>query len=75
MTAVQWQYFAPVQDGMPQNCSADVSLVIDYVDGVLLNGTAAEKQSLKEKFGLGGLEHADDFARWVGLLEDRAVPY
>ncbi|GME32856.1 putative serine protein [Neofusicoccum parvum] len=57
-----WQYFAPVQDGMPQNCSADVSLVIDYVDGVLLNGTAAEKQSLKEKFGLGGLEHADDFA-------------
>lgn len=57
-----WQYFAPIQEGMPQNCSADVSLVIDYVDGVLLNGTAAEKQALKEKFGLGDIEHDADFA-------------
>lgn len=50
---------------MPQNCSADVSLVIDYVDGVLLNGTAVEKQALKEKFGLGDIEHDADFARYV----------
>ncbi|KAH7061304.1 peptidase S28 [Macrophomina phaseolina] len=57
-----WQYFVPVQAGMPQNCSADVSLVIDYVDGILLNGTDSDKQALKEKFGLGELKYDDDFA-------------
>lgn len=48
---------------MPANCSADVALVVDYVDGVLLNGTAEAKGALKEKFGLAGLEYDDDFAR------------
>lgn len=57
-----WQYFAPVQEGMPQNCSADVEKVIDYVDGVLETGTPAQIQRLKDTFGLGALEHDDDFA-------------
>ncbi len=60
-----WQYFAPVQQGLPKNCSTDVSAVIEYVDGVLKNGTDSDKKSLKEKFGLGAVEHDDDFARWV----------
>ena len=60
---MKWQYFAPVQAGMAQNCSSDISLVVDYIDGVLSNGTSEAKQTLKEKFGLGGLEHDDDFAR------------
>lgn len=33
-----WQYFAQVQLGMPKNCSADVTLVIDHMDAVLSNG-------------------------------------
>lgn len=33
-----WQYFVPVQNGMPQNCSADVTRVIDYLDGLMENG-------------------------------------
>ena len=33
-----WQYFAQVQDGMPTNCSKDVSLVIDHMDSVLATG-------------------------------------
>ncbi|KAI5209493.1 serine carboxypeptidase [Aureobasidium subglaciale] len=57
-----WQYFVPIQQGMPKNCSSDVSLVIDHVDNVLLNGTASEISELKTSFGLEGLEHNDDFA-------------
>lgn len=54
-------YFLPVQQGMPQNCSKDVSLVIDHMDGVLLNGTDKEIRDLKAMFGLESLEHSDDF--------------
>ena len=48
---------------MPKNCSRDVSLVVDYVDAVLEFGSSQAKQSLKEMFGLGALQHNDDFAR------------
>jgi len=47
---------------MPQNCSKDVSLVIDYVDSVLTTGTAEQVTSLKTMFGLQGVVHNDDFA-------------
>ncbi|MCJ1245001.1 hypothetical protein MMC30_002202 [Trapelia coarctata] len=57
-----WQYFAPVQEGMAKNCSTDLTLVIDYIDNVLTMGTTAAKQALKDSFGLGALEHDDDFA-------------
>lgn len=61
LTNLQWQYFYPIQQGMPQNCSTDISLVIDYIDSVFSNGTADEIASLKGMFGLSGLEHNDDF--------------
>jgi hypothetical protein len=57
-----WQYFVPVQQGMPKNCSADITRVVDYVDHVGMKGTAKEKKSLQTMFGLGDLEHYDDFA-------------
>jgi hypothetical protein len=47
---------------MAKNCSSDVSLVIDHIDSVLLNGTDSEIFSLKKSFGLEDLEHNDDFA-------------
>ncbi|KAL1852283.1 hypothetical protein Plec18170_006009 [Paecilomyces lecythidis] len=47
---------------MPVNCSKDVAKVIDHVDNVLLHGSENEKQKLKDTFGLGDLEHDDDFA-------------
>ncbi|GAB7347161.1 hypothetical protein MBLNU459_g3279t1 [Dothideomycetes sp. NU459] len=56
-----WEYFVPVQEGMPANCSKDVSLVIDHIDSVFLNGTAAEQYELKKMFGLQDLEYGDDF--------------
>lgn len=46
---------------MPQNCSNDVSLVVNYIDNVLTHGSAKEKQSLKDQFGFGPLQD-DDFA-------------
>ncbi|OAA59573.1 serine-type peptidase [Niveomyces insectorum RCEF 264] len=57
-----WQYFVPVQQGMPQNCSADVQRVVAHVDAVLATGTDADVQALKTAFGLGSVEHNDDFA-------------
>jgi len=52
---------------MPVNCSKDVSLVIDYMDGILMFGSAQEKTALKARFGLENLEHDDDF---MGVLEN-----
>jgi hypothetical protein len=51
-----------VQQGMPQNCSKDISRVIDYIDNLAKAGNEKQLQSLKNMFGLGDLEHFDDFA-------------
>ncbi len=57
-----WQYFAVVQEATPQNCSSDLSAVIDFIDGVLTYGSEHQKQQLKADFLLEDLEDAD-FAR------------
>lgn len=54
-----WQYFQPVIEATPKNCTKDLTAVIDYVDHILLNGTPKKKQELKDKFLLGDLEDAD----------------
>jgi len=56
-----WSYFLPVQQGMPKNCSKDVSLVIDYMDDVLTDGSREQQQKLKAMFNMEGLAHNDDF--------------
>ena len=61
----KWQYFTPVQDGMPKNCSKDVNAVVDYMDYVFTHGTAYEQLVLKMRFGLEALEHGDDVMGWV----------
>ncbi|KAG9041014.1 hypothetical protein FS837_012847, partial [Tulasnella sp. UAMH 9824] len=55
-----WQYFEPIEEGMPKNCSKDVAAVIKHVDEILLYGSDADKHKLKEPFGLWGLKD-DDF--------------
>lgn len=55
-------YFIPIQAGMAQNCSSDVSLVIDHLDSVLNSGDEAAILALKTSFGLEGLVHNSDFA-------------
>ncbi|CZR60321.1 related to serine protease [Phialocephala subalpina] len=65
-----WGYFYPIGQGMPKNCSKDISTVIEYVDGVLTTGSSSDKLALKQKFGLGTVEHDSDFARTlVGPLD------
>ncbi|KAL1850398.1 hypothetical protein VTK73DRAFT_9690 [Phialemonium thermophilum] len=54
-----WQYFVPVMDATPQNCTRDLTAVIDYVDEVLIHGSPAQKKKLKDRFLLGDLEDAD----------------
>ena len=54
-----WQYFQPVQEATPKNCSADVNAVVTYVDLILTFGTKKMKQNLKDKFMLGDLTDRD----------------
>ena len=56
-----WEYFVPVQEGMPKNCSKDVNLVINHMDNIIATGSEAEICALKTKFGLQDIEHNDDF--------------
>ncbi|KAK3670459.1 hypothetical protein LTR78_009700 [Recurvomyces mirabilis] len=62
-----WAYFLPVQEGMPQNCSSDVNLVIEHMDTILTTGSAAEILELKTMFGLQNVTHNDDF---MNVLEN-----
>ncbi|THH02814.1 hypothetical protein EW145_g6691 [Phellinidium pouzarii] len=57
-----WQYFDPIRQFMPQNCSADVQAVIAHIDTVFTSGSAAQIDAIKNNFGLGAMEHLDDVA-------------
>lgn len=37
---------------MPQNCSADVQAVIQYVDGALQSGDSAQIEYIENAFGM-----------------------
>lgn len=56
-----WQYFYPVQEGMPKNCSTDVNAVIEHMDNILTTGSEAEIADLKKMFMLENVTHNDDF--------------
>ncbi|KAG9002428.1 hypothetical protein FRB94_003947 [Tulasnella sp. JGI-2019a] len=56
------QYFSPIEEGMPKNCSADASAVVAFVDLTLASGSPANVSALKAQFGLEALAN-DDFAR------------
>ena len=45
--ADMWTYYAQAERSMARNCSADFTAVVNYVDGVLMNGTEVEKEELK----------------------------
>ncbi|KAI6381348.1 hypothetical protein MCOR25_001279 [Pyricularia grisea] len=56
-----WRYFTEIIEGMPKNCSSDVSLVVEHIDKVLKTGSDSDKSALQTAFGLGFLKQ-DDFA-------------
>lgn len=57
-----WQYFEPVREHMPANCSADVQTVIAHIDKVFTSKNQTAIQEIKELFGLGEMTHLDDVA-------------
>ena len=68
----KWQYFEPIRQGMPKNCSKDINLVIEYMDKVFTLGNASEQLALKKKFGLEYLQHGNDVMGqvlfWVAVI-------
>ncbi len=58
-----WQYFEPIKEVIPSNCSSNFVNIVNYVDNLLLTGNRSAVQSLKQSFGLENLTHDVDFAR------------
>ncbi|KID74013.1 uncharacterized protein G6M90_00g032750 [Metarhizium brunneum] len=59
-----WQYFAPIDEALPRNCSADLKKINTHFQRVLTNGTAEAKNGLKRKFGFDNIAD-DDFVSAV----------
>ncbi|EGO28580.1 hypothetical protein SERLADRAFT_354447 [Serpula lacrymans var. lacrymans S7.9] len=57
-----YDYFKPIREYMPQNCSADVEAVIAYLDAAYAQNFTPALDYLKSAFGLTGLSYVDDFA-------------
>ncbi|KIK48997.1 hypothetical protein CY34DRAFT_429501 [Suillus luteus UH-Slu-Lm8-n1] len=57
-----YDYFTPIREYMPQNCSFDVQAVIAYLDQMYAANDTAGIKTLQESFALGALDHVGDFA-------------
>ncbi|KAF8903046.1 peptidase S28 [Mucidula mucida] len=47
-----WQYYEPIRENMPQNCSEDVKAVISHVDDVFFGSDSAAQAAVRSSFGL-----------------------
>ncbi|KAF8631129.1 hypothetical protein AX15_002476 [Amanita polypyramis BW_CC] len=57
-----WQYFEPIRQNMPKNCSADIQAVIQYIDQVFTSGDDQKAEQIKDLFGMSDVTHLDDVA-------------
>lgn len=57
-----WNYFTPIEKGMPQNCSDDALLIADHITAVYARSSKTEMHELQGIFGLAEVDHFDDFA-------------
>jgi hypothetical protein len=57
-----WQYFEPIRQNMPKNCSADVQTVISHIDKTFTGKDTKAIESIKDMFGMADLTHLDDVA-------------
>ncbi|KAG8905343.1 hypothetical protein FRC01_008391 [Tulasnella sp. 417] len=55
-----WEYWEPIEEGMPQNCSADLAAAMSYMDNIMETGTPDQVTALKAQFGMESLDN-DDF--------------
>ncbi|KAL2072372.1 hypothetical protein VTL71DRAFT_11715 [Oculimacula yallundae] len=65
-----WQYFVPAQQGLPKNCSKDITTVVEHMDNVFMHGEESEKIALKAQFGLESLDHYDDVMAVLAVVID-----
>ncbi|TEB30029.1 hypothetical protein FA13DRAFT_563022 [Coprinellus micaceus] len=56
-----WEYFEPVREYMPRNCSLDVEAAISQVDKIFQSGNTTAMDSIKKSFGLSDLTNSIDF--------------
>lgn len=71
-------YFVPIRNSMPKNCTADVQKVIAYTDKVLLRGTESEKKALKTKFSVANYtdSHFSKYiSDWLSVAQSQQVMY
>ncbi|KAI3331692.1 serine carboxypeptidase S28 [Xylariaceae sp. AK1471] len=54
-----YEYFSPIEQALPRNCSADIKAVVEYIDGVLASGDKDDVNMLKTRFGLSALNDPD----------------
>ena len=57
-----WQYYEPIRQYMPKNCSTDVQAVIKHVDKVFKGSDLQAIEDVKKNFNLTSLTHVDDVA-------------
>ncbi|KAL0944488.1 extracellular serine carboxypeptidase 1 [Colletotrichum truncatum] len=56
-----WQYFTPIEKGLPRGCAADIKLVIAKVDAELTRGDKTRIAAMKREFGLESVGDNGDF--------------
>ncbi|CAK7207546.1 hypothetical protein SEUCBS139899_010356 [Sporothrix eucalyptigena] len=62
-----WQYFEPIHQGMPSNCSRDLTAIVEYVDNATLSLPPEALHAFKDQWGLASIENAIDFASYVSI--------
>ncbi|TFK38223.1 serine carboxypeptidase S28-domain-containing protein [Crucibulum laeve] len=50
-----WEYFEPIRQNMPQNCSLDVERVVTWVDDIIDGGNSTQLNLAKYLLGLGNI--------------------
>ncbi|KAF6762003.1 serine carboxypeptidase S28-domain-containing protein [Ephemerocybe angulata] len=56
-----WEYFEPIRENMPKNCSSDVQAALTRLDAVFTSGNATAIADIKKTFGLSELTNSIDF--------------
>lgn len=59
-----WQYYEPIRENMPKNCSADVEAVITYIDGVFTGNDTQSQQKIQRMFGFSSNLEVAQALRW-----------
>ncbi|KAJ2930756.1 hypothetical protein H1R20_g6343, partial [Candolleomyces eurysporus] len=61
-----WQYWTPVEQYMPANCTADVKAVVSLIDEAIDSANQTRMTEIQIQFGLGPLRPID-FVHTIGM--------